>query len=319
MKAIFVHKKIGIPAGSRLQKTTRLTPDQQTRLSWAKKLASYQEVPNEFGYFFEPLEKANQPFPFSVLTPSYEGFLLHFQEKLVCIIEQQLFVLNKNKAAQEQLCFDFQGIHSLKFKKVLLDSSFTIGGIDRSGSAAKVDLHFNTVTEGLFWEIMRRVRQSSFSSTESYEKPLFEELQEQSFKFASYSRNCLIPGEKVVQLIWQPELTSNPLSLKIPPVIRDYFERIVFPSHVVLLTDQELILISEDEQEKRREKYGAIWQFIPLRKINDLTVTVQENDLLTLNILLKDDSMIESKFLLTAKDVLEQLVNEKKSGRTKTV
>jgi len=313
MKAIFEQKRLKTSHGMSLIKTNRLPPDQQTRLSWAKKLTGYREVPEEFSAFFEPLEKNNQPFPFSVMTPSYEGFLLRFQEKLVCIIDQSLFVLNKNKATQEPLCFDFQRIHSLKFKKVLLDSSFTIGGIDHSGNPSKVDLHFNTVTEGLFWEIMRRVRQSSFSSTEPYEKPLFEELKEQSFKFASYSRNCLIPGEKVVQLIWQPELTANPLSIKIPPVIRDFFERIVFPSHVVLLTDQELVLISEDEQENRREKYGAIWQFIPLRKISDITTSVQDNDLLKLNIFLKDGSKIESMFLHSVNDVLEQLVNEIKT------
>ena len=296
----------------RLRKT-QLSLDQQTRLSWATCLKKYEEVPEEFRTFFEPLEHSGQPFPFTVITPSYEGFLHHYQERLVCIIDQKLFILNKTKGTQDQICFIFKDINSLEFKKVLLDSSLIIGGIDQDGKPNRVDLHFNTVTEGLFWEIMRRIRQSFFTDIVYDEKPIFHELREESFKFASYSRNCLIPGEKVVKLLWQPELKANRVNIKLPQVLFDFFSRIVFPSHVVLLTDQELIIISEDENENRREKYGAIWQFVPLEKISQMTINTREDGLLVLDTCLEDESIIRALFLPSEKEKLEQILNEKSS------
>lgn len=295
---------------SRKLGTSQLSLEQQTRLSWASFLTKYQEVPEEFQYFFERLKSSGQPFPFTVITPSYEGFLHRFQERLVCIIDQELFILSKAKGVQEKLFFCFKDINVLEFKKVLLDSSLIISGIDGDGKPNRVDLHFNTVTEGLFWEIMKRIRQSFFTNTVYDEKPIFHELREESFKFASYSRNCLIPGERVADLLWQPELKANHVNIKLPQVLFDFFSRIVFPNHVMLLTDQELIIISEDENENRREKYGAIWQFVPLEKIRQMTINFQEDGLLVLGICLEDESIIRTLFQDSEKEKLEQILNE---------
>jgi hypothetical protein len=196
----------------------------------------------------------------------------------------------------------------MEFKKVLLDSHFSLCGIERSGKLIRLDLHFNTVTEGLFWEIMRRIRQSFFQKRDLTEKPYLDELRQESFKFASYCRNCLMPGEKVMHLIWQPELKVNYLPASFPKLFKEWFERIVFPNHLLMITDQELILIREDEHENRKEKYGAIWQVIPLSKIRSVDQTDQENGLLKFTLHLSDGTHIDSLFLPQMRERIEMAI-----------
>lgn len=56
---------------------------EQTKSSWAKPIKSYAAVPNVYKSFFGPFLD-RQVFPYTVLTPSYEGFIHRTTEKLVC-------------------------------------------------------------------------------------------------------------------------------------------------------------------------------------------------------------------------------------------
>lgn len=297
---------MGILKQEKIIKSSRLSPDDQTRLSWATQITRLQEVPLDFQWFFSLHKFSEIEFPYTVITPSFEGFLHHYQEKMVCLFREKLYIVDKT--SKSSLLFKLQDISQMEFRKVLLDSRFSLCGIENSGKLISIDFHFNTVTEGLFWEIMRRIRQSFFQKRDATEIPYFDELREASFKFASYSRNCLMPGEKVKGLIWQPELKANRLPNLLPKLIKEWFERIVFPNHLLMITDQELILIREDEQENRKEKYGAIWQVIPLSKIRSVDQTDQENDLLKLTLHLADGTQIDSLFLPQMRERIEKAI-----------
>lgn len=297
---------MGILKQEKIIKSSRLSPDDQTRLSWATQIQCLQEVPPEFQWFFNLHKVTDIKFPYTVITPSFEGFLHRYQEKMVCLHGAKVYIIDKT--SRNYLSFKFQDVSLMEFKKVLLDSRFTLCGLEHSGKSTKIDLHFNTVTEGLFWEIMRRIRKSFFQSVAETEKPLFDELRQESFKFASYCRNCLIPGEKIMHLIWQPELKANCLPNLLPKLIKEWFERVVFPNHLLMITDQELILIREDEHENRNEKYGAIWQVIPLSKIRSIDQTDQENGLLKFTLHLTDGTHIDSLFLRQMRERIEKAI-----------
>lgn len=51
-----------------------LAADEQTRLSWLKVIRSYAEVPDVYRSSFAALV-GDSPFPYTVLTPSYAGFM----------------------------------------------------------------------------------------------------------------------------------------------------------------------------------------------------------------------------------------------------
>jgi len=296
-----------IPKQENIIKPSRLSPAEQTRLSWATRIASYQEIPVDYQWFFNLHKFSEIEFPFTVITPSYEGFLHRYQEKMVCLFGAKLYIVDKT--SKSSLSFNFQEINLMEFRKVLLDSSITICGVEDSGKSVKVDMHFNTVTEGLFWEIMRRIRQFFFQKITVTEKPYFDELRQESFKFASYCRNCLIQGEKVMDLLWQPELIENHIPIWLPICKKEWFDRIVFPNHLLLITNQEIILIREDELENRKEKYGAIWQMIPLSKIYSIDQTDIENNLRKLTFRLDDGTNINSLFLPQMKERIEKAIS----------
>ena len=70
-----------------------LSAAEQTRSSWAKPIGSYDAVPKHYQPFFEPFQTTGQVFPYSVLAPSYEGFIYRTSEKLVCVFDQEIYVL----------------------------------------------------------------------------------------------------------------------------------------------------------------------------------------------------------------------------------
>ena len=59
-------------------KSSRLSPDEQTRLSWATQITRLQEVPLDFQWFFSLHKFSETEFPYTVITPSFEGFLQRF-------------------------------------------------------------------------------------------------------------------------------------------------------------------------------------------------------------------------------------------------
>lgn len=63
--------------------------DEQTRLSWARSISTYADVPEIYQGFFEPFLAPGRVFPYSVLTPSYTGFVHRTTEKLIASAERK--------------------------------------------------------------------------------------------------------------------------------------------------------------------------------------------------------------------------------------
>ena len=66
----------------------RASADERTRGSWAKTVESYEAIPEFYQEFYEPLIKERRACPYTVLTPSYEGFIHRTSEKLVLSCEK---------------------------------------------------------------------------------------------------------------------------------------------------------------------------------------------------------------------------------------
>jgi hypothetical protein len=69
---------------------------EQIRSSWARHVRSYAAVPPVYQSFFEPLQAEGQPFPYTVLAPSHQGFLHRTTEKLICQFGHGVLVLERS-------------------------------------------------------------------------------------------------------------------------------------------------------------------------------------------------------------------------------
>ncbi len=106
-------------------------PDDQKRLSWARLVDSYAAVPTAYKDFFEPLRAAGQALPYTVLTPTFEGFLRKTTEKLVCDFGHEIHVLKRTGNTFEALCFPLEAISHVETRTILLDSSIKISGVTK--------------------------------------------------------------------------------------------------------------------------------------------------------------------------------------------
>jgi hypothetical protein len=284
----------------------KISADEQTRLSWAKPIRSFEDVPAIYNEIFSAYLKEGQPFPYSVLTPSYEGFLHRATEKLIGILENAIIILERKGNSVEAQCFPMDEISYVETRTVLLDSYFKICGRTDQGAPATSVLRFNAVTDYLFTPIVESIRPAPLNSSENpreFEK--FDPWVKVNFKFMNYARRSLLKGEKVVHAILQPEIRTDLFSL-----FGKAYTRMVSPTHVCILTDRELILIHEEIRLHGHERYGGIWDYIPLNKVEGLTLEEQEKGLLALTVRLPENQHLECLFQESAREEVEQLVKK---------
>ncbi len=281
-----------------------LSAYEQTRTSWARSIDSCDAVPAVYKDFFEPLLAGGQPFPYAVLTPSYEGFIHRTSEKLICDLGREICVLERKGNTFDARCYPLEGISYAEVRAVLLDSHFKICGVTSQGVSTSSTLRFNTVTDHLFTPFLAKIR---LGGTDSKGAPTglksreFSDWISLSYKFMNLARHSLLEGERVIHAILQPEIRAHVLTL-----LGKTYYRVISPTHATILTDRELIIIREEAWHGGDERYGGIWDYIPLNKI--VALSLSENDPLKLSIQLPAGEHLESLFQVSAKQEIEQLL-----------
>ena len=124
-----------------------------------------------------------------------------------------------------------------------------------------------------------------------------------SFKFMNFARHSLLAGEQVLHAILQPEIRARRFTF-----LGKTFYRRISPTHVCILTDRELILIREEALKSLNDKYGGIWEYIPLDKLGSLSMSTRNDSLLALSIELVTGYGFECLFEATRQNEVEQLL-----------
>ncbi len=124
-----------------------------------------------------------------------------------------------------------------------------------------------------------------------------------NYKFMNYAKRSLLGGEKVVHAILQPEIRKSLLT-----ILGKTYYRTLDPTHMSILTDRELIMIREETRKSGDDRYGGIWQYIPLHKIAGLSVNEKDGGLLALAIQLPHNAQFEYLFQPSVQQELDQLV-----------
>ncbi|MBN1995139.1 MAG: hypothetical protein JW953_20780 [Anaerolineae bacterium] len=288
-----------------------LTGAEQTMRAWARRIYTLSEVPEVYREFFEPLPV----FPYTVLTPSYEGFLARLNPKLVCTLANQIYVLEHRSNRLEVTCYPLAEINYIEAGTILLKSWLKISGVTPNGLVAS-SFQFSAVTQPFFYPIIEPARLISPSSNPpadlQVEREKFTYLLNLHFKFMNYARRSILPGEQVIASLLQPEIQTKVLAL-----FNKTFYHTVSPAHLSILTDRELILIKEDPQKWTGSdtRYGGIWTYIPLNRITAVSLLERDSNTLTLTIHLPQNDAVSAIFALTNQPELEQFVAQLESMR----
>jgi hypothetical protein len=275
-----------------------LSADEQTRLSWARLAKSYEEVPEAYRKFFDGLApEQKDPFPYTVLAPTYQGFLTPQNEMLICRIGDNLFVLEKTDGRPIMTGYPLDGIFRMETGTILLHSWLTVDGKTFHGVHASTTLRFNAVTEPLpapFVDGFRdRLCEGAADSDSEPDLAAFDQLEETHFKFMNYGRKTVRAGEKVFQVLMQPGIRK--IYFRVGDLI---LSRQINPAHMAILTDREFIHIREDETRSGvwENPYGGTWNYVPLRQISSAWVEPGEDGTLVLSIVLPGNARLKALY-----------------------
>ena len=86
------------------------------------------------------------------------------------------------------------------------------------------------------------------------------------------------------------------------------YSRTVSPTHMTILTDRELITIREEHRWGREDRYGGIWDYIPLNKIVALSPSSKGSNLPGLSIQLPGSTCLDYLFQASAEQGLDRLL-----------
>ncbi len=138
-----------------------LTGEQISKQSWAKKVHDFGSLPEAFQPVLSDLINVKTSFPYTVLTPTFEGYLEQENEKLVFFLERRLIILEKDQQEVAITSYRLENIHRIEFGKILLKAWIQIYGMDDQGQFSITKLRFNSVTDYLFAPFIEAGRHSN--------------------------------------------------------------------------------------------------------------------------------------------------------------
>lgn len=248
---------------------TYTTSIPQSMRRWARRLPSYEEVPPGFHNVFP--EPAASQLPYTILLPEEQISLFHKRNtRLLCLYKDKLEIFEAVRGSAIATSYPLDAVISLEYGRVLLNSWLKLHTASQSDT-----INFNSVTEHLFKPVIDSIRPAITAeesrhpqNTRQHALSKLKFLQKANFKYLNMGMQSLMPGSKILSLIYQPDIHLTTLNVFKKPVFSKYLT-----CHLSLLTDKELILIKESKRTKRKDEglYGAVFTFIPHHHITRIS------------------------------------------------
>jgi hypothetical protein len=262
---------------------SHLTGARQTMMAWARPIDSIEQVPEIYMNTYWTLAGNRSTLPYMVLVPTQGGpRRSKSSEKLLYEVNETFYTLERTGSQIVSTGFRYPDICSLEVGNILLYSWFSIHGKTTGGAAAGLQVEFNEANLRYFEPFFARMRPAPASLDEPglrAELAKFDGLSDENYKLMNFARQSLLPGERVVQFLYQPLKRKRLLS-----VLGGSLYRSLTLAHLTILTDQEVILLGDAERitEKERSRYGGVRCYLPLQKIVSLDLGRPTDDLLSL-------------------------------------
>lgn len=302
MKALWERK-----IKSNLDQLPLLTASEQTRGSWAREIEDPEMVPDLYKDFYGAQLNGDSNFPYTVITPKFNGFLRQENEKLIFSLGNKIYVLENINGEVIDSCYSIQNINYIESGSVLLKAWIRINGLTDEGTFTSSTLRFNAVTEYMFQPFMDQIRSAEHAPHQTgidSELAQFDYLSEIDFKFMNYAKNAVSPGDRVIDHIFQSEIRSTIIA-----IFGKSLYRTISPTHISILTEQVFIIIKDTGKDKANgnRRFGGIRLYIPIEKIKKGTIIVKDDDLLEFSLKLANDDQVDILFSALNKQDIERI------------
>ena len=284
-----------------------LTGARQTMAAWSRVIKTREDIPGPYQNLFDSTFDSRQAFPRVLLTPALNHFPRKTTERLVVDAQDALHIFERQGSRVEAFGYPYGEAYAVELGVVLLEAWLTVHGRTRQGGDRAATVQFNTLSLRHFEQILQKLRPTRGAADAARlaaEKDKFNSLSTVHFKLMNYGRKSLVPGETVLRFVLQPEIRQPMFTL-----FGRTFYRTASVAHLTVLTDAELILIRDPEgkRESSVDRYGAVWQFIPLRAIESVALSEAADERLLLSIRHRPGARIERLFEASRRGELEQL------------
>ena len=286
---------------------TVMTAAKQTMAAWSRLIEAREDIPAIYKSHFDKYFGSAERFPLVIWTPVLDKFPRKTTEKLICDTETAVYIFEKKGHQIDIQCFPYREIYSSEVGSILLETWLTVRGKTSDAKPAVSTIEINTTSRRYFETILNKLR-PAFKTMDmaqvAAEKNKFDRLSTINFKFMNYGRESLLPGETVLRFLLQPEI-RQPLFT----IFGKTFDRSLSLAHLIVVTDQELILIQDtgSERDSRVNRYGGIWQYIPLRSIDSVSISEAANKRAALSIQCQPDRTLQILFDISNLPELEQI------------
>lgn len=281
--------------GARLQAKLPITAEQQTKLSWARAVRTWSEVPEAYRDSLKAVFGDTTVFPYTVLIPSHKGYAAGTKEKLICCLDRLVCVLETVNDAVVSFCYPVEHISHVQMGSALLQSWLRIWGTTSDGIQNSSEFKFNSITNFLFTPIVKGMRpvECIAEVDHSQECSMFDDFGQINFKLMNFGRRSILPGERVVQTILQPEIRTETARFLGHPI----YSTLGAP-HISILTDTELILVQDGIGKRwgRSVVYGGVWDYIPLDKIASILLTETSGTVFTMSVSIQGEDRVDCLF-----------------------
>jgi hypothetical protein len=259
----------------------------ETMSTWEVIINNYNDLPDNFKV---PLKFISciAPFPYTIYLPVNKNISNRRNAKLITIFNSKLYIYEDKTTFVEEICYKISDIEYIERGTVLLFSWIEINGIS-NGKKITTKIDYNTVTNKIFTDglnLIRFGRMDASLCTDETELSKLNYLSGTDYKYYSHSKDSIYDGEHIVYSLYQPEICKK--------IARTIAYR-VSPTHISIITEKELIIVSEEFHAiKKKSEYGVIFKYIPLSKIKNLDFTrYNEDNNCALNIFTKDSYSIK--------------------------
>ena len=244
----------------------------KTMKAWAIKIEQTEKIPAAFQKPMEQVLEEDAEFPYIIYAPVNEKTGKPAQDTLLAMTEGAVWVLMDERQQVSVVRFSTQEIQTIQMGTVLLQSWVTFCGKAAGNNECAV-VYYDAVMEELFVPVLETVRTKMLqipAEAQEIQANELNYLKDASLKFYNYGVQSLMPGQKVCCSVYQPQVEEKALK---------QFQAYETAAHLFILTEEELILIQETEQEDKSatQKYSGIWTRFPIRQIEGFHVEDEED------------------------------------------
>jgi hypothetical protein len=273
-----------------------LTAAAQTRLSWARRIAAIEDLPAPFHAAVRAV-LGDTSLPYAVLTPAFAGPQRRCGEHLVLGLDDRIHVFERTAAGVTTTTYPIVDLHVVEFGEILLDDWISLRGTTTGGAVASSTLRFNSATSDLlapFASLVRPRPDPAASADPAEREALLARLRQRDFKYGEIVRSVTSAGDRVVDLVFQPLITTPMIGLA-----GRTLGRTIALAHLVLLTATELIIIADSPfapESRGHKRHGAVRTHVKLDHVKSARLAPRSDGRLTLVFGLPADLRLEAVF-----------------------